>query len=63
LFKNQCYWFTILVSKKENIRKTKVALKKLNATEIKTISMDQGNKKSRIIAWTFLKPEEQEKWT
>lgn len=62
LFKNQCFWFTILVSKKENIRKTKVALKKLNATEIKTITMDHGNKQSRIMAWTFLKPHEQEKW-
>ncbi|MCF6224538.1 MAG: 23S rRNA (adenine(1618)-N(6))-methyltransferase RlmF [Flavobacteriaceae bacterium] len=62
LFKNQCFWFTILVSKKENIRTAKVALKKLNATDIKTIPMDHGNKKSRIIAWTFLSAEEQKQW-
>ncbi len=62
LFKNQCFWFTILVSKKENIRTAKVTLKKLNATDIKAIPMDHGNKKSRIIAWTFLNPVEQKQW-
>jgi len=46
-------WFTSLVSKKENIRPLKVLLKKLGATSIKAISMGQGSKKSRILAWTF----------
>ncbi len=59
LFKKQCCWFSTLVSKKENVRPIKVSLKKLKATEIKTIPMHQGNKISRIVAWTFLTHEEQ----
>ncbi len=62
LFKKQCCWFSTLVSKKENIRPIKVFLKKLKATEIKTISMHQGNKFTRVIAWTFLTNEEQKNW-
>ncbi|MCK4561289.1 MAG: 23S rRNA (adenine(1618)-N(6))-methyltransferase RlmF [Flavobacteriaceae bacterium] len=62
LFKNQCFWFTILVSKKENIRKTKVLLKKLNAFEVKAIPLKKGNKSTRIMAWTFLNENEQKNW-
>jgi len=62
LFKKQCFWFSTLVSKKENIRPIKVSLKKLKATEIKTIPMRHGNKITRIIAWTFLNKEEQRNW-
>lgn len=62
LFKNQCFWFTILVSKKENIRKTKVFLKKLNAFEVKSIPLIKGNKNTRIMAWTFLNENEQKNW-
>lgn len=51
--KDNVVWFTSLVSKKENIRPLKVLLKRLEATKIKTISMKQGNKKSRILAWSF----------
>ncbi|MEI6866011.1 23S rRNA (adenine(1618)-N(6))-methyltransferase RlmF [Flavicella sp.] len=46
-------WFTSLVSKKENVRPLKVLLKKLGATSVKAISMGQGTKTSRILAWTF----------
>ncbi|WP_372937329.1 23S rRNA (adenine(1618)-N(6))-methyltransferase RlmF [Seonamhaeicola sp.] len=53
LYKDQCIWFTSLVSKKELIRSLKVSLKKLNAKTVKVINMGQGNKLSRIIAWTF----------
>jgi len=62
LFKKQCCWFSTLVSKKENVRPIKVALKKLKATEIKTIPMHQGNKITRIVAWTFLTIQEQNNW-
>jgi len=37
-------------------------LKKLGATEIKTIPMHQGNKVTRVVAWTFLSKEEQLNW-
>lgn len=53
LFKKQCVWFTTLVSKKELVKGIHISLKKLGATKIKTIDMKQGNKISRIIAWTF----------
>ncbi|TRO65530.1 23S rRNA (adenine(1618)-N(6))-methyltransferase RlmF [Christiangramia sabulilitoris] len=51
-FKSQIGWFTCLVSKKENLAKIYKQLEKINAI-YKTIEMQQGNKKSRIIAWTF----------
>ncbi|MFI1770523.1 23S rRNA (adenine(1618)-N(6))-methyltransferase RlmF [Thalassobellus citreus] len=54
LFKEQCHWFTTLVSKKDLVKGMYTSLKKLGATDIKTINMGQGNKISRIVAWTFL---------
>ncbi len=62
LFKKQVYWFTSLLSKKENIRPMKVSLKKLGATETRIIKMEQGNKITRFMAWTFLSIQEQKKW-
>ena len=62
LFKNQCFWFTTLVSKKDLVKGMQVSLKKLGATEVKVINMGQGNKISRIVAWTFLSKEEQRNW-
>ncbi|MGB5419605.1 23S rRNA (adenine(1618)-N(6))-methyltransferase RlmF [Algibacter sp.] len=53
LFKTQCVWFTTLVSKKDLVKGMYASLKKLGATNIKTINMEQGNKISRIVAWTF----------
>jgi 23S rRNA (adenine1618-N6)-methyltransferase len=61
-FKTNCFWFTSLVSKKENAESMIPSLKKLGATEIKTIPMHQGNKVTRIVAWTFLSKEEQLNW-
>jgi 23S rRNA (adenine1618-N6)-methyltransferase len=59
---SQCLWFTTLVSKKENLSAIYKTLKKVNALEIRTITMAQGQKNSRIVAWTFLKPKDEEKW-
>jgi len=61
-FKHQCYWFTSLVSKKDNVESIYDSLNMLNATEIRTIDMHQGHKFSRIVAWTFLTDEEREDW-
>lgn len=63
LFKTNCFWYTTLVSNKDNIRPMKVSLKKLGATKIQVINMSQGNKVSRIVAWTFLSEEEQKAWS
>lgn len=53
LFKNQVGVFTSLVSKKENLPKIEKQLKKLN-TNYKSIPMEHGNKKTRIVAWSFI---------
>jgi 23S rRNA (adenine1618-N6)-methyltransferase len=52
-FKDQIHWFTSLISQKENLSSIKRAIKKTNPTDIRVIEMELGNKKSRIIAWTF----------
>ncbi|MBD8081205.1 23S rRNA (adenine(1618)-N(6))-methyltransferase RlmF [Chryseobacterium caseinilyticum] len=54
LYSSQILWFTTLVSKKENLSKLNSLLKKLDAFEVKTIDMAQGQKISRILAWTFV---------
>ena len=61
-FGENCFWFTSLISKKDNLKSVYDALKKANAVEVKTIPMGQGNKVSRIVAWTFLTPELQKEW-
>lgn len=61
-FSNSCFWFSTLVSKQSNLKNIYVALKKTEAAEVKTIQMAQGNKVSRIVAWTFLNHEKQKKW-
>jgi 23S rRNA (adenine1618-N6)-methyltransferase len=52
-YKSQCIWFTTLVSKKDLVKGMYSSLKKLGATFIKTINMGQGNKVSRIVAWSY----------
>jgi 23S rRNA (adenine1618-N6)-methyltransferase len=53
LFKEQCIWFTSLVSKKENVKSMENSLLKLGATTVKIIPMQHGNKITRIVAWSF----------
>jgi len=52
-FANSVNWFSTLVSKKSNLDAIYDALKKVNAKKVKTIPMGQGQKISRIVAWTF----------
>lgn len=58
----QVLWFTTLVSKKENLPNIYKTLSKVQAVEIKTIDMAQGQKISRIVAWTFLSESQQKNW-
>ena len=58
----QCFWFTTLVSKKDNLKSIYKILSKVGAVEIKTIDMAQGQKISRIVAWTFLSEAQQKDW-
>lgn len=61
-FHDSCFWFSTLVSKNSSLKNAYKSLKKAEALEIKTIPMGQGNKSSRILAWTFLSPEHQKEW-
>ena len=61
-FGRTCFWFTTLISKQSNLKSVYKALENESVVEVKTITMGQGNKKSRIVAWTFLTPEEQSIW-
>ncbi len=61
-YPKQVFWFTTLVSKKENLSKIYKILNKVEAVEIKTIDMAQGQKTSRIVAWTFLSENQQKEW-
>ena len=61
-FKTKCFWFTTLISKESNLKGAYRLLKKVEATEVKTLRMGQGNKISRIVAWTFLSEIQQDNW-
>jgi 23S rRNA (adenine1618-N6)-methyltransferase len=50
---DKCVWFTSLISKKEHLPNIYKALKNAKVFDIQTIEMAQGQKVSRIIAWTF----------
>ncbi|MCD0455212.1 23S rRNA (adenine(1618)-N(6))-methyltransferase RlmF [Chryseobacterium sp. LC2016-27] len=62
LFSSQILWFTCLVSKQENLFKLTSLLNKVKAVEVKTIDMAQGQKISRILAWTFIPKENRKNW-
>ena len=61
-FATQCLWFTTLISKAATLPSVYRALKNVNALEVKTIDMTQGQKQSRIVAWTFLDAKQQRAW-
>lgn len=61
-FKNQCLWFTTLISKKENVRQLTRALDKVGVTNIQVVEMKHGQKITRFVAWSFLTPEQQQLW-
>lgn len=61
-FSQQCFWFSTLVSKNDNLSKLYKALEYIKASKVITIPMAQGQKTSRAIAWTFLTEEQQISW-
>lgn len=62
LYSSQILWFTCLVSKKENLFKLTSLLNKVKTVEVKTIDMAQGQKVSRILAWTFIPQQDRKTW-
>ncbi|MGB1206507.1 MAG: 23S rRNA (adenine(1618)-N(6))-methyltransferase RlmF [Chitinophagales bacterium] len=61
-YAKNCLWFSSLVSKQKHIKSLEEALKMVGMRRSKVIAMGQGNKSSRILAWTFQTNNEQRKW-
>lgn len=49
----RCRWFTTLVSKSAHLPRFRETLRDVGAMDVRTIPMAQGQKQSRILAWTF----------
>lgn len=58
----QCLWFTTLVSKHSHIKSLEKVINKVNVSKMHIIEMSQGQKISRIMAWTFLTDSQQKQW-
>ena len=58
----RCLWFTSLVSKAENLPHVEAALARVYATNVRIVPMAQGQKQSRLVAWTFTNKAERERW-
>ena len=58
----QCLWFTTLVSKASSLPAVYKQLKQAGVHNSRTIDMAQGQKKSRIVAWTWFDERQQQAW-
>ena len=56
------FWFSTLVSKEDALTNIYQMLKHANVNETRTIEMSQGQKRSRIVAWTYLSTSERKSW-
>jgi 23S rRNA (adenine1618-N6)-methyltransferase len=54
VYATQCRWFSSLVSKTDSVKPAKKLIHKLGAVDSREIEMKQGNKVTRILAWTFI---------
>jgi len=61
-YAKSCMWFSTLISKESNLKNIYKALEKVGVIQVKTIPMAQGNKKNRIVAWSFIGKKEHMKW-
>jgi len=61
-FADKCLWFTSLVSKSENIPYLENLLRVTRAIDVRVIDMSQGQKRSRILAWSFKDKNQQLEW-
>ena len=52
-YASQTLWFTSLVSKASNLPALEAALKKAWAAAVRVVEMGQGQKQSRMLAWSF----------
>jgi 23S rRNA (adenine1618-N6)-methyltransferase len=61
-FAQSVFWFSTLVSKSSHLKMVYAELQYAGAEDVKTIPMGQGNKSSRLVAWTFLTPSQRKIW-
>jgi len=52
-FKNNCNWFTSLVSKKANLPILEKVLAQVSVEKKQVLQMGQGQKQSRILCWRW----------
>lgn len=62
LIRTQCLWFTTLVSKASSLPAVYKQLKQTGVHNSRTIDMAQGQKKSRIVAWTWFSESQRQAW-
>ena len=62
LVPTHCFWYTTLVSRSASLPAIYAALQRVKVQQQQTITMRQGNKESRLVAWTFLNPAQQSAW-
>jgi 23S rRNA (adenine1618-N6)-methyltransferase len=59
----QVLWFTSLVSKGSNVELLQAWLEKAGASEVRVLGMSQGQKQSRLVAWTFKDVGQRQAWS
>ncbi len=62
LYSKSCLWFTTLVSKQSNLKKFESTLNNIGVAQIRNVPMGQGNKSSRLLAWTYQDAAAQREW-
>jgi 23S rRNA (adenine1618-N6)-methyltransferase len=58
----QVLWFTSLVSKASNLPGIEAALKKAGVKDLRIVEMGQGQKQSRMVAWSFHDESARQQW-
>lgn len=53
-----CRWFTSLIAQEANVPEILAALKAVHPRDSRVIAMAQGQKRSRLVAWTFMSADE-----
>ena len=61
-YRGQCLWFTSLVSRQTNLPLLREVLAEVAVAESQELVMTQGQKQSRVLAWTWLKPKVRRDW-
>lgn len=62
LYKPQVCWFSSLVSQQKHLSPLQKLLRSVGAAQTEVIDMRQGHKVSRILAWSYLTPAQQQVW-